>query len=61
MGDVLEVAPEFRVTAQVRRAASDCCGAKLNAVGGVTQHWECRACGRPCDLVLSGPEEVTGG
>ena len=60
MADHLVVEPEFRATAAVCRASSDCCGAKL--IGATadegTQSWECRACGQPCGRVMSEPEEV---
>ena len=52
----LDVEPQFRATAAVCRASSDCCGAKLDAPPG--GGWQCRACGQPCGRVLSGPEEV---
>jgi hypothetical protein len=29
---------------------SDCCGALVTVKGDTTQHWECRACKKPCDL-----------
>ena len=62
MADVLAVVPEFRVTAEVRRASSDCHGAKLDVAGDdVTQRWVCQECGQPCDRVLSDPVEVTAG
>jgi predicted RNA-binding Zn-ribbon protein involved in translation (DUF1610 family) len=57
MPDGLTVQPEFRVTAEVRRASSACCGAKL-APGEAPGSFTCQACGRPCERVLSAPEEV---
>lgn len=62
MADHLVVEPEFRVTAAVRRAASSCCGAKLNVATADegTQSWECRGCGKPCDRVLSEPVTLNG-
>lgn len=32
------------------RAYSACCGWPVIVVGGVTQHWECMNCGKPCDV-----------
>lgn len=57
MADNLVVQPEFRVTAEVRRASSACCAAKLNPGTGPGT-FTCRACGEPCERVMSGPEEV---
>jgi len=56
--DSLTVQPVFEVTAEVRRASSACCGAKLNP-GDAPESFTCRGCGQPCERVLSGPEEVT--
>ena len=58
MPDALAVRPQFEVRAQVRRASSACCGAKLNP-GAAPESFTCRACGQPCERVMSGPEEVT--
>ena len=30
---------------------SDCCGASVVVAGRTTQHYECTACGSPCDAV----------
>ena len=58
MTDSLAVRPEFTVTLAKRTASSACCGAKLNP-GAEPGTFTCRACGHPCERVLSGPEEVT--
>ena len=58
MADSLVIQPEFRAEGQVRRASSDCCGAKL-ASGDGARSLTCRACGQPCARVL--PEKVTDG
>jgi len=69
MTDSLIITPEFRAdglavavkvegTAELRRASSSCCGAKLNP-GARPGAFTCRGCGQPCDRVLSDPEEVT--
>jgi tRNA(Ile2) C34 agmatinyltransferase TiaS len=55
VSDPLVIRPEFKAVAAVRRASSSCCGAKLNAA---PQGWQCRACGKPCERILSEPEEV---
>jgi hypothetical protein len=60
MGEGLVVAPRIEVTLAHRKASSDCCGAKLNvAAGDFGPRWTCRACGRPCERVMSEPVEVT--
>ncbi len=59
MDEGLTVRPQVEATAEVRRASSSCCGAKLKVAGDVTQSFACRVCGQPCDRVLSEPEEVT--
>jgi hypothetical protein len=63
MADALAIKPKFRATVAVRRASSDCCGAKLavSTADEGTQSWECRGCGQPCDRVLSDAGEVTAG
>ena len=33
---------------------SACCAALVTVVGDTTQHWECRACQQPCDLMPVG-------
>lgn len=58
MADGLAIQPRIEGTGQVRRAASDCCGAKLNP-GEQPGTFTCRECGQPCDRVMSAPEEVT--
>lgn len=58
MADSLIIVPEFKATGQVRRASSNCCAAKLNP-GRESGTYTCRACGKPCERVMSGPEEVT--
>jgi hypothetical protein len=58
MTDALTVRPAFTVTGEIRRASSGCCGAKLNP-GAEPGTFTCRACGAPCERVMSGPEEVT--
>ena len=58
MGEGLTVQPKITVTAEFRRAASSCCGAKLD-LGAARGTFTCRGCGQPCDRVLSGPQEVT--
>jgi hypothetical protein len=60
MPESLAVQPEFHATGQVRRASSACCAAKLSP-GGKPGTYTCRACGQPCERVLSDPEpeEVT--
>lgn len=58
MGDALEVRPVLTGTAEVRKASSGCCGAKLYP-GEEPATFVCRACGRPCERVLGEPEEVT--
>ena len=58
MAGHLAVEPEFRVTLAKRTASSSCCGAKLNP-GAQPEAFTCRACGAPCERVLSDPEEVT--
>jgi hypothetical protein len=35
---------------------SDCCGVGIRVVGDTTQHWECLACGNPCNAV---PEDAS--
>lgn len=63
-GDSLAVVPVVRATAAVRRASSSCCGAGLSIRPDATgtpdgpAYFACRACGQPCDRVLSDPEEV---
>jgi rubrerythrin len=54
----MEVTGTVTIQGRVRRAASSCCGAKLNAAGntGDTQYWVCRECGLPCDR-REGPAE----
>lgn len=37
------------------QALSSCCGAQVTAVGTLTWHWECGACGNACDAKLSDP------
>jgi hypothetical protein len=54
----LVIKPEFTVTLAHRSASSGCCAAKLNP-GPEPGTFTCRACGQPCERVLSGPEEVT--
>jgi len=56
----LEVEPRFQVTLAKRTASSSCCAAKLDR-GAIAGMFTCRACGKPCDRVLSEPEEVTAG
>jgi hypothetical protein len=56
--DGLDVVPELRAVAQVRRASSGCCAAKLNIGAAGQGTWECRACGKPCDRIMSETEEV---
>ena len=58
MPDSLSVEPVFEVVAEVRRASSACCGAKLS-LGDGPGMFACRGCGQPCERVMSGPEEVT--
>jgi hypothetical protein len=50
--------PRFTVTLAKRTASSSCCGAKLGR-GAQPGTFTCRTCGRPCERVMSGPEEVT--
>ena len=60
MSDGLAIPVELSGTAEVRRASSDCCGAKLDVGGdGETQFYLCRGCGKPCDRILGAPEVVT--
>jgi Zn finger protein HypA/HybF involved in hydrogenase expression len=56
--DSLTVRLVVTVTMAKRTASSACCGAKLNP-GAEPGTFTCRACGQPCERVLSGPEEVT--
>ena len=58
MAGSLVIQPEFRAEGQVRRASSDCCGAKLNP-GIASGSFTCRACGQSCERVL--PERVSDG
>lgn len=59
MTDTLTVRPVLRATGEIRRAASDCCGAKLRPGTGGSEY-ECRECGQACQRrVLPEPEEVT--
>ncbi len=58
MTDGLIIQPQFRAEGRVRRASSDCCGAKLSP-GPEPRTFTCRACGQPCERVLSEPGEVT--
>lgn len=55
----LEIKPEVTVTAELRRASSDCCGATLRAADVLPEGYDCTACGQPCRRVLGEPEEVT--
>ena len=57
MSEALTIRPEFHITAELRRASSACHGAKLNP-GTEPETFTCRACGQPCERVMSGPEEV---
>lgn len=58
MPEGLAVIPVITGTAEIRRASSNCHGAKLDS-GAVPGSFTCRECGNPCDPVLSAPEEVT--
>jgi len=40
---------------ELRRASSDCCGARLDAD---PYGWLCRSCGGPCVRVMSEPETI---
>lgn len=57
MTDRLVITPQFRATAEIRRASSSCHGAKLNP-GAEPGTFTCCDCGEPCERVMSGPEEV---
>ena len=58
VADLLVIDPVFRAEAQIRRASSSCCGAKLNPGAG-PETFTCRECGQACERVMSEPEEVT--
>jgi hypothetical protein len=58
MPDSLIVRPVVTVTAAKRTASSSCCGAKLDP-GETPRTFTCRDCGKPCERILSDPEEVT--
>ena len=32
---------------------SSCCSAPVIVTGDTTRHWECRACGMPCDILTA--------
>jgi Zn finger protein HypA/HybF involved in hydrogenase expression len=34
---------------------SDCCERAYRVVGRTTQHYECRGCGQPCNVVTAKP------
>lgn len=54
----LNITPRIEATAQIRRASSACCGARLDP-GAEPGTFTCQQCGQPCERVLSAPEEVT--
>ena len=47
--------PALPVDAMV--LVSDCCGGRVRVAGRTTQHYECRACGKPCDAVPGQPAD----
>lgn len=56
----LEIRPVIEATGALRRASSDCCGAKLDAnAGPEAGEFICRECKRPCGRVLGPPEAVS--
>lgn len=65
----MDVTPSMAGAASVRKASSSCCGAPLTLLApgqhSITDprdpQFGCTSCGRPCDRVLSDPEEVTRG
>lgn len=57
MPEALTIQPVIKVTGLLRRAASDCCAAKLNP-GTEPETFTCRSCGQPCERVLGDPQEV---
>jgi len=64
--DELTVRPVITGTAEIRRASSSCCGAKLDLArvlepgeAPADEDWLCRKCGNACARVMGEPEEVT--
>lgn len=43
-------APNLRITT---RPVSDCCKADVRVAGHTTKHYECTACGQPCDVTTA--------
>jgi hypothetical protein len=54
----LTVPVRYRITGEIRRAASSCHGAKLSP-GAEPGTFTCRDCGQSCGRVMSAPQEVT--
>jgi hypothetical protein len=60
MSDGLGVQPVIRAEAAICRAASKCCGAKLDVErpGINDPRWSCQTCGQPCERVILETEKV---
>lgn len=49
----------IEATAEISRASSDCCGARLDVtLGSDVPVWICRGCKQPCARVMSAPEVI---